>query len=363
MITEFVQRITRITEAVAFGLQNCLITSRGDGRQMIRHTATFASQAVPVSGKIPSKIGNDFVEFLQEVAFRVMDVIHEIIIGVIWLIGAIPRQILRVLTSADPNDELYPWKFSNWLSVIRQIASAIALPLMLQISVLLDLYYMLPGNDQPTLVTSQCPTKSSKYPEEKWFFVNGIATDKNWLRRNLKKLEVRFNQPVTGIYNGTYGAPVDLLVCILHQQLMARTKAVRDVERVIRKELLGGNTIRILAHSQGSLILRIAVENVCKDKNELIATRLGNLHVHTFASPARNWKFQNGKHVATTEHYANELDGVAMFGVLDPEFTEQYKGNIYIRPGESGHIFNPSYSLDAHDYVWPEEEAPVLATL
>ncbi|KAI9143367.1 hypothetical protein BKA69DRAFT_121087 [Paraphysoderma sedebokerense] len=111
-------------------------------------------------------------------------------------------------------------------------------------------------------------------------------------------------------------------------------------------------------HSQGTIILRIAVENVCRDKTKF-KDYLGNLHVHTFASPAGSWIFPNVESVATLEHYANIRDGVARMGVLDRD-KSAYGGNVYIREDARGHTFNISYSLEAQHYSWPGKSEPVL---
>ncbi|CAJ0755558.1 12221_t:CDS:1, partial [Entrophospora sp. SA101] len=43
--------------------------------------------------------------------------------------------------------------------------------------------------------------ENDTYCEEKWFFINGVMTNTNWLDLNCKYLESRFGRGVTGILN------------------------------------------------------------------------------------------------------------------------------------------------------------------
>ena len=54
-----------------------------------------------------------------------------------------------------------------------------------------------------------------RFPQEAWFFINGIASDKEMLRLNGIYLAKVFQRPIELIYNPTQGPLTDLLECVM----------------------------------------------------------------------------------------------------------------------------------------------------
>ncbi|KAJ9642276.1 hypothetical protein H2199_004656 [Coniosporium tulheliwenetii] len=165
------------------------------------------------------------------------------------------------------------------------------------------------------------PEEAQRLPNEKWLFVNGIAED------------------------------------------------------------LGPTHVVMIAHSQGCLLLSLALESLLNDlvgtgDVKIRKTMLSRLCVFTFGNPSVDWKLEMDEghsieplensdqarkdltylssHVLRTEHFANEKDFVARLGVLNekkpPDSGYDY---IFINKGKDwiGHLFGTQYSLDPNDYT------------
>ena len=128
----------------------------------------------------------------------------------------------------------------------------------------------------------------------------------------------------------------------------------------------------MIAHSQGCLILRLALEELfLEDEGHFRNVMQHHLHVYTFGNPAYDWKVH--AYTASTEHFANELDYVAKLGVLRQYSSNQDEGMkndltycsicrdgnekhepkqlIFVNnKDQSGHLFGSQYSLQAKDY-------------
>ena len=129
----------------------------------------------------------------------------------------------------------------------------------------------------------------------------------------------------------------------------------------------------MIAHSQGCLLLRLALEElVSGKKGDFKDVMHKRLHVYTFGNPAYDWEVH--AYTASTEHFANELDYVAKLGVLrryssnpkesvknDLTYCSQCrkgdkhlhlpKQQIFVNnKGQSGHLFGSQYSLQSKDY-------------
>ncbi|KAH7307944.1 hypothetical protein BKA65DRAFT_576630 [Rhexocercosporidium sp. MPI-PUGE-AT-0058] len=63
---------------------------------------------------------------------------------------------------------------------------------------------------------------------ELWFFINGVATGKNWLQSNLNLIAQTFQREVVGIHNTTYGFMFDLLECLIQRDLDYKSHDIRQ---------------------------------------------------------------------------------------------------------------------------------------
>jgi hypothetical protein len=258
---------------------------------------------------------------------------------------------------------------------------------------------------------------------ESWIFVNGIAGEFYWNHLSVQKLQDFFFDPdqpedtteeiaarrttITGVFNRSDGVIWDLIECGGERRphdtpkstkgktlddlftpnkptLSSRTASSREAQgqlsQILREALSDSKTskrdIIMIAHSQGCLLLRLALEQIHSDAHsdpELRDVMLTHLRIFTFGNPAYDWDVH--AYCASTEHFANELDYVAKLGVLrlyssDPneavnnelEYCSRCKAGddkhllmpkqlVFVNnQHQTGHLFGSQYSLRAKDY-------------
>ncbi|KAK2132133.1 hypothetical protein NOF04DRAFT_1211427 [Fusarium oxysporum II5] len=240
---------------------------------------------------------------------------------------------------------------------------------------------------------------------EKWLFVNGIATELFWLHLACKKLAKWYSREITGVYNRGDGILWDLIECAgerdaqgrgraeSQKELIQRTRSSMDAQRKLEKQLRAalGQTgegkkyahVVVIAHSQGCLLLRLALEELVTadlpDMDNFRKTMLDRLCVFTFGNPSVDWKLKRdsimniqplrnseqelkdldltllSSHVLRTEHFANKVDFVAKLGVIS-EHKQADSGYaqecVFVNREEDwiGHLFGTQYSLDYSHY-------------
>jgi hypothetical protein len=180
-------------------------------------------------------------------------------------------------------------------------------------------------------------------PKVKWFFINGVFTDSGLLDSNCEFLEKRYNVGVTGIYNRSYGFIWDLVESALQREFGMHNASVRMATKKILNELKNNQTVRLIGHSQGSIIAGLVVEELYKILSQMGEKEyLKNLELYTFANPSKSFKNPENL-IKVVEHYANIGDPVSRLGVLSN--APKFDGNIYINGSTTGHFFNRYYSL------------------
>jgi hypothetical protein len=249
-------------------------------------------------------------------------------------------------------------------------------------------------------------------PKEKWLFVNGIAGELFWLHLACKKLADRYSREVTGIFNRGDGILWDLIECAgersaqgtgyaaSQKRLVQRTMSSMRAQEILKHELevalkdSGTAHIVMIAHSQGCLLLRLALEQLInadpKGQNGIRIAMLNRLCVFTFGNPSLDWKLEMNvdnpvqalkqnqgtmdlthltSHTHRTEHFANTEDFVATLGVLNRSPEERpdigYPGSCVFINSENdwiGHLFGAQYSLDASHYKNSDGETSWLLT-
>ncbi|SPO06467.1 uncharacterized protein DNG_09157 [Cephalotrichum gorgonifer] len=200
--------------------------------------------------------------------------------------------------------------------------------------------------------------------DEQWFFVNGIGGEPCWVRLACKKLEDKYKRKVEGIFNRSDGLLWDIFECAgerdsgaYERDLIQRTRSSREAKDRLKSRLEQvlwpetGQTppkVVMIAHSQGCLVLRLALEDLIearREKPEL--ENMKRLYVFTFGNPSLNWPVD--KYCAHTEHFANRTDFVAGLGVL--RGTNGYEGQrTFVNETWTGHLFGSQYSLEPGDY-------------
>jgi hypothetical protein len=253
---------------------------------------------------------------------------------------------------------------------------------------------------------------------ESWIFVNGIAGEFYWNHLSVQKLQDYFFDPdqpedtteevksrrttITGVFNRSDGVIWDLIECggerrphdttskgkgpldslISRPTLSSRTASSREAQgqlsQILREALsdskASNRDIIMIAHSQGCLLLRLALEQIHSDADAATrAVMLTHLRIFTFGNPAYDWDVH--AYTASTEHFANELDYVAKLGVLrlyssdpneavnnelhycsrckagDDKHLLMPKQLVFVNnQHQTGHLFGSQYSLRAKDY-------------
>lgn len=250
---------------------------------------------------------------------------------------------------------------------------------------------------------------------ETWLFVNGIAGEFFWNHLAVLKIQDFFfdrdnpddnsddvksrRTEIKGVFNRSDGILWDLIECggerrpqdtssrrqnnpLARAPLTSRTASSREGQRALsqalRTALLDSKTSRkevvMIAHSQGCLLLRLALEDIYNDTtDDFKGVMRSSLRVYTFGNPAYDWDVH--AYAASTEHFANELDYVAKLGVLrqyssdpdnavrndltycsrcranDDKHLQMSKQLIFVNnKRQTGHLFGSQYSLQAKDY-------------
>ncbi|KAK5660204.1 hypothetical protein OQA88_13677 [Cercophora sp. LCS_1] len=234
--------------------------------------------------------------------------------------------------------------------------------------------------------------------DEDWFFVNGIGGEHHWLDLACKKLADAYGRQVVGIFNRGDGLLWDLVECAgqrtdreagsstsqdsLIQATMSSVAAQEALYARLKSTLEPPSTkpVVMVAHSQGCLVLRLALQQLITDGGQgMIDKMQKRLYVFTFGNPSINWIFEHSGQPSEpddlfrrTEHFANGTDFVAGLGVLKPPVATDagaavvsngYPANVvYVNNRWKGHLFGAQYSLNPDDYTGAEPSWLLLCT-
>lgn len=203
-------------------------------------------------------------------------------------------------------------------------------------------------------------SEQGDFRDEAWFFINGVATNRDVLDLNGAYLQRLFGRSIELIHNPTDGLALDLLECAFGRTFQLETVPVLYAHARIRDALLFGQHERVvlLAHSQGGI--------VASDVAHLLVQELAGhealtrLEMYTFASAADMVPADvalteaEGRLVPYYEHYANTGDWVARLGVLH-EWLD-IPGKVYMTDA-SGHFLNAHYLPGFADHRYAHYEA------
>lgn len=227
------------------------------------------------------------------------------------------------------------------------------------------------------------------YPDEAWFFVNGILTNSAVAQLNAALLSQLFHRPITLLQNATAGLVIDLLQCAVGKQWRRITEPVVKAMPAIHAALKRPDKRRVvvIAHSQGTLIMAGVLDLlyplvgtqsaagaaayaepefvypddapiVLDDFERLDEAELAKLEVYNFANCASRMPWfspADGRRrpLPWLEHFGNQRDLVARLGMLAPGAPAngiRIDGPCWQRDGAWGHL------LDEH-YLYPIEAA------
>lgn len=243
----------------------------------------------------------------------------------------------------------------------------------------------------------------TSFPDEVWFFINGIMTNPDVAQINAAYLADLFHRPITIIQNTTQGVLIDLKECAFDKEWKTGWGDIQEASRKafppIYTALKRANKKRVvvIAHSQGTIITSVVLnmlralasksqppdaasapatisaqyppvelagpagetvfifpyEGLLQpdDFEPLSMDELGKLEIYCFANCANKMTWYsaygaNGRPVPWIENFANEYDLVARLGMLAPNMQSNgisIDGPIYLRPQAWGHLLNEHY--------------------
>ncbi len=246
---------------------------------------------------------------------------------------------------------------------------------------------------QPTVILQRpdhCGSYTS-FPDEHWFFINGIMTNDAVAQLNAALLAELFHRPITLIQNSTSSLLVDLAQCALDKEGWKVTEPVTKAFPAIYDALKSAHKKRVVvvAHSQGTIVTAVVLALLQKllvvppaesagdgvmapaaapyappefiypaegpivlDEFEpLSLDELAKLELYCFATCANVMAYSvapenDRRPVPYLEHFGNEQDIVARLGMLTPrpgKWEVRIDGRRFERPGAWGHLLNEHY--------------------
>jgi hypothetical protein len=251
---------------------------------------------------------------------------------------------------------------------------------------------------QPSVILQRPDHHGSytSYPDEAWFFVNGVASNDAVAQLNSAYLSYLFHRPLTMIQNSTDSLPLDLLECMVGKQLYRHTEAATKAFPPIYDALKRPDKQRVvvIAHSQGTIIMATVLRMLAaifsppaetrglaalfgipaaayagpefvypdqdpwraEDFEPLSEEELAKLELYCFANCANTMKTihvgADVRPIPWIESFGNENDLVARLGMLAPKAVQRgidIDGPCYVKPNGWGHLLNAHYLSDIHD--------------
>ncbi|KAI9833185.1 MAG: hypothetical protein M1819_003808 [Sarea resinae] len=222
-------------------------------------------------------------------------------------------------------------------------------------------------------------TPHDDFRNERWVFVNGIATDYHGLQMNCDRLALTFGRRIIGVHNRTIGLFGDLVECLLQRDLSYNSMDTRVAYDYMKKFALDPTVSKVIVigHSQGGIIVSMAVDRILAD---LASDVVSKFEIYTFGSAASHFNdplrspsggtfLSSPRRASSTrkqvllrphriirhiEHYCNEWDPVTRWGVFDniwlpSRIANRYCGAVFVRRGATGHLLTQHYL----DFMFP----------
>ncbi|KAF2270663.1 hypothetical protein CC78DRAFT_611543 [Lojkania enalia] len=216
--------------------------------------------------------------------------------------------------------------------------------------------WLLNGDESMRQSTVDLGPDKYLHEDECWIYLNGVSVGKHWLQGNLERLALTFRRPIIGVHNRTYGIIFDLIQCIIERNFAYATYDIRNSYHAIKACLLEEKhkKVILILHSQGGIEGSLILDWLL---SELPHDIVHKLEIYTFGCAANHfnnprWKGatqtsgslrHHDKAVRHIEHYANDGDFVARWGVLSfIRIPNRYMGRVFIRSG-MGHLLNQHY--------------------
>lgn len=171
------------------------------------------------------------------------------------------------------------------------------------------------------------------------FFVNGILTSTSVAKRNCKRLADLLKKDINLISNPTDGFSMDFAEVVRGKCTSYYTDEAIFVAAVIEEELKKNVSVKLIGHSQGTIICTNAVRILEENK----VKNLKNLSVHLFATCA-----DDDSRKVYVEHFVNTNDFVANLGVLNKTLPK-FNGKVF-KSDKTGHLLCAHYLNSIEDY-------------
>ena len=235
----------------------------------------------------------------------------------------------------------------------------------------------------------------TSFPDEAWFFINGIMTNDSVAQLNAAYISDLFHRPVTIIQNTSQSLLVDLTECAFGKVWQsewgdiqeAAAKAFPPIYDALKSQ--DKEKVVVIAHSQGTIIISVVLamlKHLTSPDEHLLEIRpglqlmpmavagpeivfpyqgildpndfaplnedeLSKLEIYCFANCANRMTYYRNpgageKPIPWIENFGNEFDIVARLGMIAPDRTEkhiQIDGPIYMKPNAWGHMLNEHY--------------------
>ena len=168
-------------------------------------------------------------------------------------------------------------------------------------------------------------------------------TSSHWMNSNLVRLSKTFRRPILGVHNPSYGIPADVLESMFQRTFSYPTLDIRNAYKTVA-DLLSEDGIKklvLIAHSQGAIEAGMILDWIY---STMPTKNVSKLEVFTFGNAANHWNnpmgVDNQPVIEHMEHYVNEADWVARFGIL--HFRQLRGRTTAIEAQESTVVDTPS---------------------
>ncbi|MCP3962372.1 MAG: hypothetical protein GY719_31400 [bacterium] len=219
--------------------------------------------------------------------------------------------------------------------------------------------------------------REDSFPEETWFYVNGIVANEQLARIQAKSLALLFRRPINIIFNATDSTGADVLECVLGKGWGIMSEPARFAYHRLHETLEDESKKRVVVvgYSQGTIIAANVLraledprfrarlfESESAPEPDAAAgpsrpELLRKLEVYAFGNCADTMlhdpgMLAAGNAVPWIESLSNEYDLFARMGVLAPHKKRngiEIQGASYVKRGKFGHQLNEQYLFDIYD--------------
>lgn len=225
----------------------------------------------------------------------------------------------------------------------------------------------IPSRSSPNSILPVTPTNGILSQERIWY-VNGVLTKLEKQVTTMQDIANQSHQPVIGIRNASYGLMTDYVQTLKDLRVFGTpdNQATETLTDALYEELKNNRAVHLLGHSQGTVIIRNAINNV-KEKFESVEKlsfcevlqKLGLIRAELYGSPED--EFVNGPAYVHSCNYGDPVCSVlvpriAVDAKISVELfltgTSKTLAEVYGAKSFRNNVFRPvtpSGFLEPHD--------------